>query len=69
MMYNLCHDDVLTLFDEFILCFDNCLKELEVLHITAVCFDAVDKMLNHALVDLTAQLEVVHEDMLHGDGF
>lgn len=66
---DLCHDDVLTLFDEFILRFDDSLKELEVLDVAAVCFDAVDKVLNHTLIDLTAQLEVVHEDMLHGDCF
>lgn len=28
---------------------------------------AVDKVLNHPLVDLTAQLEIIHEDVLHGD--
>lgn len=65
----LCHDNVLTLFDELILCFDNSLQKLEVLNITAVCFDAVDEVLNHTLIDLTAQLEVVHEDVLHGYGF
>lgn len=27
----------------------------------------VDKVLNHSLVNLTAQLEVIHEDVLHGD--
>lgn len=32
-------------------------------------FNAVDKVLDHAFVDLTAQLEVVHEDVLHGDSF
>lgn len=66
---DLCHDNVLALFDEFILCFDNSLKEFQVLDVAPVCFDAVDKMLNHTLIDLTAQLEVVHEDVLHGDGF
>lgn len=28
---------------------------------------AVDKVLNYPLVDLTAQLEIIHEDVLHGD--
>lgn len=31
--------------------------------------DAVDKVLDNPLVDLAAQLEVVHEDVLHRDGF
>lgn len=66
---NLGHDDVLTLFDELILCFDDSLKEFQVLDVAPVCFDAVDKVLDHALVYLAAQLEVVHEDVLHGDGF
>lgn len=29
----------------------------------------VDKVLNHTLVNLTAQLEVIHKDVLNGDGF
>lgn len=66
---DLCHDDILTLFDEFIFSFDNRLEEFEVLDVAAVCFDAVDKMLNHALVDLAAQLEVIHKYVLHSDGF
>lgn len=66
---DLCHDDVLTFFDELVLCFDNSLQKLEVLDVAAVGFNAVDKMLNHTLIDLAAQLEVVHEDVLHGDGF
>lgn len=28
----------------------------------------VDKVLNHTLVNLAAELEVIHEDVLHGDG-
>lgn len=36
---------------------------------SAVSLCAVDKVLHHSLVDLTAQLEVVHEDVLHGDCF
>lgn len=66
---NLGHDDVLTLFDKLILGFDDCLKEFQILDVAAVCLDAVDKVLDHALVYLTAQLEVVHEDVLHGDSF
>ncbi len=35
---------------------------------SAVGLDAVDEVLHDALVHLAAQLEVVHEDVLHGDG-
>lgn len=63
------HDNVLTLLDEFVLRFDDSLKELQILDVAPVRFDAVDEMLDHPLIDLTAQLEVVHEDVLHGDGF
>ena len=64
---DLSHDDVLTLLDELVLGLDDGLEELEVLDVSAVGLDAVDKVLHHALVDLAAQLEVVHEDVLHGD--
>lgn len=36
---------------------------------TPVGLGAVDKVLHHAFIDLTAQLEIVHEDMLHSDSF
>lgn len=29
--------------------------------------NAVNKMLDNPLIDLTAELEIVHEDVLHGD--
>ena len=64
---DLSHDDVLTLLNELALGLDDGLQELEVLDVAAVRLDAVDKVLYHTLVDLTAQLEVIHEDMLHGD--
>lgn len=67
--FNLCHDNVLTLFDELVLRLDDGLQEFEILDVAAVRFDAVDKVLDHALVDLAAQLEVVHENVLHGDRF
>jgi len=34
---------------------------------STVCLGTVDKVLNYTLVDLTAQLEIIHEDVLHGD--
>lgn len=61
------HDDVLTLLDELVLGFNNSLQELEVLDVSTVSLGAVDKVLDNALADLTAQLEVIHEDVLHGD--
>lgn len=30
-----------------------------------VCFDAVDKMMDHAVADLITQLVVVHKDVTH----
>ena len=69
MESHLSHDDVLALLDELVLGLDDGLEELEVLDVASVGLDAVDKVLHHALVDLAAQLEVVHEDVLHGDRF
>lgn len=63
---HLSHDHVLALFNEFPFCLDNGLEKLYVLDIATVGLDAVDEVLDHSLVDLTAQLEVVHEDVLHG---
>ena len=64
---HLSHDGVLTLLDELVLSLDNGLQEFEVLYMAAVRLGAVDKVLHHTLVDFTAQLEVIHEDVLHGD--
>lgn len=63
---HLSHDHVLALLNEFPFCLDNCLEKLDVLDIPTVGLYAVDEVLDHSLVDLTAQLEVVHEDVLHG---
>lgn len=63
---DLSHDNVLAFLDELVLSFDNGLQELEVVDTAAVCFDAVHKVLHHPLVNLTTQLEIIHEDMLHG---
>lgn len=66
---DLSHDNVLTLLDELVLGLHDGLQKLEVLNVSAMSLSAVDKVLNHSLVDLTAQLEVVHKDVLHGDCF
>ena len=59
----------MALLDEFPFSLDNRLQELDVLDISTVSLDTVDKVLDNPLVDLAAQLEVVHEDVLHRDGF
>jgi hypothetical protein len=55
----------LALFNEFPFCLDNRLEKLDILDVSTVGLYAVNKVLDHSLVDLTAQLEVVHEDVLH----
>lgn len=64
---NLCHDNVLTLLDELVLSFNNRLQKFEILDMSTVGLSAVDKVLNDTFVDLAAQLEIIHEDVLHGD--
>lgn len=63
---NLRHDNVLAFLDEFVLGFHDGLQELEIVHAAPVSLDTVYKMLYHSLVNLTTQLEVIHEDVLHG---
>lgn len=65
---HLCHHDILTFLDELVFGLDDGLQKLEVLYVAAVRLDAVHKVLHHTVIDLAAQLEVVHEDVLHGDG-
>lgn len=36
---------------------------------SSMCFNAVDKMMDHAVADLIAQLVVVHKDVTHCLGF
>lgn len=64
---NLSHDNVLTLLDELVLGLHNGLQELQILNMSTMGLSAVDKVLNDSLVDFTAQLEVIHEYVLHGD--
>lgn len=59
------HDHVLAFLDEFAFGLDDRLQELDVLDVAAVSLDAVDEVLHDPLIDLAAQLEVVHEDVLH----
>ena len=66
-MTDLSHDNVLTLLNELVLSLHNGLQELQILNMSTVGLSTVDKVLNYSLVDLTAQLEVIHEDVLHGD--
>lgn len=62
---HLSHYHILAFLYEFPLCLDDGLQELDVLNVPAVGLDAVDEVLHHALVDLAAELEVVHENVLH----
>lgn len=66
---HLSHDHILTFFNELPFSLNNCLEEFNVLDIPSMCFDAVHKVLNHSLINFTAKLEIIHEDMLHCHGF
>lgn len=61
----LCHDFVLTLLHILPISFHNGLQEPEVLNTPPVCFDAVDKVMDHTVTDLVAQIVVVHKDVTH----
>lgn len=66
MFYShLCHDFVLTFLHILPISFHNGLQELEVLYVSSMRFNAVDKMMDHTLADLIAQLVVVHKDVTH----
>lgn len=65
----LCHDHVLALLDVFAVCFHNGLQKPQILHVAAVCLNAVHKVLHRPLADLIAQVVVVCEDVPHGFGF
>lgn len=62
---HLSHYHILAFLNEFSFRLDNCLQELYVLNVSAMCFYTVDKVLNDAFINLTAKLEVVHENVLH----
>lgn len=59
----LCHYHILALLHVFSICFYDCLQEPQVLHVAAVCLNAVHKMLHDSLADLIAQVVIVHEDV------
>lgn len=63
------HNFVLTFLHVLPVGFDDGRQESEVLDVTAVRFDAMDKVMDHAVADVIAKLEVVHEDVTHGLGF
>jgi len=53
------HHHVLTLANVRVLRLDNCLKELEVLHVSTMSLDAADEMLHDAFGYFAAQRSVV----------
>ena len=59
------HDNVLALANELAVCFDDCLKELEVLDMPAMGLNAVDEVLYHLITQLAAQLDIVLKDGTH----
>lgn len=60
------HDHILAFLHIFTICFDNRLQKPQVLHVAAVCLDAVHKMLHDSLANLIAQMVIVQEDVPHG---
>lgn len=64
-MTNLSHDHVLTFLHIFPLCFNDGVQEVKVLDVTAVCGQAVDKMMEYSFTDLRTKLVIVTENLLH----
>ena len=60
------HYHILALLHIFAICLDNRLQKPQVLHVAAVCLNAVHKVLDNPLADFIAQMVVVHEDVPHG---
>jgi hypothetical protein len=56
------HDHVLALPDELVLRFHDGLQKLEILHVLAMCFDAVHRVLDHLFIHFIAQGRIVLED-------
>lgn len=63
------HDFVLTLLHVLPVGLDDGRQELEVLDVTAVRFNTMDKVVDDAFAHVIAKLVVVHEDVTHGLGF
>lgn len=62
----LCHYHILAFLHIFTICFYNRLQKPQVLHVAAVCLDAMHKVLHNSLADLIAEMVIVHEDVPHG---
>lgn len=60
------HYHILAFLHVFPICFDNRLQKPQVLHVAAVCLDAVHKVLDNPLANFIAQMVIVHEDVPHG---
>ena len=63
------HDFILTFLHILPIGFHDGFQKLEVLNVSPVRLNAVDKMMDHAVADLIAQLVVVHKDVMHSLGF
>ena len=61
----LLHNQILTLSYKLALSLDDRLQELHVLHMPAASLDAMNKVLDDFVVELTAQLGVVLENCAH----
>lgn len=61
----LCHDFVLTFLHVLPISFHDGLQEPQVVNTSAMCFNAVDKVMDHTVTDLIAQIVVVHKDVTH----
>jgi hypothetical protein len=56
---NIVYDHVLALADELTFRFDDRLQEMEIFHVSAVCLNAVNEMLDHFIAQFAAQLGIV----------
>lgn len=61
----LCHDFVLTFLHVLPISFHDGLQEPQVVNTSAMCFNAVDKVMDHTVTDFIAQIVVVHKDVTH----
>lgn len=62
----LCHYHILAFLHIFAICFYDRLQKPQVLHVAAMCLNAVHKVLYYPLADLIAEMVIVHEDVPHG---
>ena len=59
------HYHILAFLHVFTIGFDNCLQKPQVLHVAAVCLNAVHEVLDNSLTNFIAQMVIVHEDVPH----